>query len=167
MALRVDAAIFEITELMLDHEQAMVCRCAALAAFAETELLGSAARMPVPGRALFRRPQPGELRVEHSDSFGGGRPWCDAHGGGCGRRGHAGQKGAAGALVTSERSAATRADNPQLPGALVKENPGVVSHACLPDTTFAPVRNTSKSEVIVNQPLAIKRRLASGCHFEV
>jgi hypothetical protein len=53
-------------------------------------------------------------------------------------------------------SAATRSDEAQLQRGLVKQDVGVVGHKCLPDTTFAPVRSTSKSKVLMTQPLTMK-----------
>src|SRR5580658_4639617 len=80
----------------------------------------------------------------------GGR---DAQRGGLGRRQHQGEPGAAGTLVASEGSAAARSLAAQLQRGLVKKNIRVVWHGCLPDTTFALSRKTSKSKAVINQSL--------------
>ena len=92
--------------------------------------------------------------AKQGDSFGGGWQERRAPRDGIGWRRR--QPGAAESLVAPEGSASAGADEAQLQRGLVEENVGVVGHRGLPDTTFALAGNTSKSKVIMNQPLTIK-----------
>jgi hypothetical protein len=107
------------------------------------------------GKPLFRASQPGELCVQQSDGFGSGWLRRGAERGGLGSRNNS-DPGAAGALVAPEGSAAARSDEAQLQRGLVEEDIGVVGHKCLPNTTLALLRNTSKQKVLTGQPLTIK-----------
>jgi hypothetical protein len=68
------------------------------------------------------------------------------------------QQNEAESLVAPVSFAATRSEEAQLRGGLVKEDVGVVGHGCLPDTTFALVGETSKAKVLSSQTLAMERR---------